>query len=140
MVAGRWPGYEYQGMSYQGMRYRRDDGERGSGKKQNKKHSLAKQTQPPVASYRSAWWSPAPRVPSGRARLVPCRCFTKQKGQARTGNAAYSPDQSVRSTARSSPAVGWADRWEVFVSVAKRRKERWAAVFGAQTLPCTCFG
>jgi hypothetical protein len=48
MVAGRWPGYEYQGMSYQGMRYRRDDGERGSGKKQNKKHSLAKQTQPPV--------------------------------------------------------------------------------------------
>ena len=58
----------------------------------------------------------------------------------RTGNAAYSPDQSVRSTARSSPArpIG---QVEVFGSVSKTaRLGAWAAVFGAGTRARSEFG
>jgi hypothetical protein len=58
----------------------------------------------------------------------------------RTGNAAYSPDQSVRSTARSSPArpIG---EVEVFGSVSKTaRLGAWAAVFGAGTRARCEFG
>ena len=100
---------------------------RRSGKKTRSRFSIAKGMPPPVetpksrAAARREGGARSARGAAGGARDRLTGAGSSRPLDGRTGNAAYSPDQSVRSTARSSPARRM-DEGEVFgVSETARR-------------------